>query len=49
MVRHECGFDAPIHCKRCGRPLVSNERLGLYCPHCGRRVSMICPGCGRLW
>ncbi|MDV4343805.1 DNA helicase PriA [Methanoculleus sp. YWC-01] len=49
MVRHECGFEAPIYCKRCGRPLENNERTGLYCPHCGRRVSMLCPGCGRLW
>jgi len=49
MARHECGFEAPIHCKKCGSPLDSNERTGLFCPHCGRRVSMLCPGCGRLW
>ena len=50
MVRHECGFEAPIYCKRCGRPLSCDERTGgLFCPHCGRRVSLLCPGCGRLW
>ncbi|MDI6719482.1 MAG: DNA helicase PriA [Methanomicrobiales archaeon] len=49
MLRHSCGFEANIHCKKCGGPLEDRDRIGLFCPRCGRRVTAVCPGCGKLW
>ncbi|MFA5395835.1 MAG: Sjogren's syndrome/scleroderma autoantigen 1 family protein [Methanogenium sp.] len=50
MLKHTCGYTAPIHCKNCGRPLMQRENNSqLYCPYCGRQVTMICPGCGKPW
>ncbi len=49
MLTHTCGHEMEIYCKRCNKPLIHNPRLGLYCPQCGREVTMICPGCGQRW
>ncbi|KQC03419.1 MAG: DNA helicase PriA [Methanoculleus sp. SDB] len=49
MVRHICGYEAEIFCKKCGRPMTSTERGGLWCPHCGRKITIVCPGCGKRW
>jgi primosomal protein N' len=49
MLRHSCGYEANFHCKNCRLPLTYDERIGLYCPKCGRRITTICPGCGRPW
>ncbi|MDH7592838.1 MAG: DNA helicase PriA [Methanomicrobiales archaeon] len=49
MLRHSCGYNSKIICKKCGTELLYRERAGLYCPACGRRVSVICPGCGKVW
>ena len=48
MVKHKCGYEEDMRCKRCGSPLIENKG-GLYCPHCGRQVTVICPGCGKPW
>ncbi|MDD1653726.1 MAG: DNA helicase PriA [Methanomicrobiales archaeon] len=49
MLQHSCGYEANFHCKNCRTPLVHDDRIGLHCPQCGRRVTTICPGCGRRW
>ncbi|MDD1675239.1 MAG: DNA helicase PriA [Methanomicrobiales archaeon] len=49
MARHSCGYEARIHCKKCGSLLTYKDRAGLYCPNCGRRVTTVCPGCGKAW
>ncbi|WP_319642042.1 DNA helicase PriA [Methanovulcanius yangii] len=49
MLRHTCGYEADVHCRKCGRELIYHEKNGLYCPYCGRKVTMICPGCGKPW
>ncbi|HDS62953.1 DNA helicase PriA [Methanofollis tationis] len=49
MIRHECGYEEPAYCKKCGRPLEYTERRGIYCPNCGHRVTILCPQCGKRW
>ncbi|HMA05320.1 MAG TPA: DNA helicase PriA [Methanomicrobiales archaeon] len=49
MLRHSCGYEANFHCKNCHLPLSHDERIGLYCKKCGRRITTVCPGCGRPW
>lgn len=49
MLKHSCGYEAPLYCKKCGAPLSYLEVGGLFCPRCGRKVTMICPGCGKRW
>ena len=49
MLKHSCGYEANFHCKNCQNPLVHDDRIGLHCPQCGRRITTICPGCGRRW
>jgi len=49
MIRHECGYEMEILCKRCGTPLQYNPRLGLHCPACGREVTILCHKCGKKW
>ncbi|MHC1629406.1 MAG: DNA helicase PriA [Methanoculleaceae archaeon] len=49
MLEHKCGYQASIYCRRCGRPLEERPHVGLICPHCGRRITVICPGCGQPW
>lgn len=49
MVRHECGYEQEILCRRCGSTVVYNERTGLFCPRCRRGITMVCPGCGKKW
>ncbi len=49
MVRHECGFEQEILCRRCGSPVVYNEKIGLHCQKCGREITLVCPGCGKRW
>ncbi|MCK4270978.1 MAG: DNA helicase PriA [Methanogenium sp.] len=49
MLKHSCGYEAEIFCKKCGRPLIYRENGGLYCPYCGREVTIICKGCGKPW
>ncbi len=49
MLRHECGYEQEIYCRRCGALVIYNQRLGLYCPQCGREVTLLCHGCGKKW
>jgi uncharacterized Zn finger protein (UPF0148 family) len=49
MLRHDCGYELELLCKRCGTPLVYQERLGLSCPSCGRTVTLVCHRCGKKW
>jgi ribosomal protein L37E len=49
MLRHECGYEQDVICRRCGNPMVYNKRLGLYCPKCGHETTLLCPGCGKKW
>ncbi|WP_067050129.1 DNA helicase PriA [Methanofollis ethanolicus] len=49
MIRHACGYEAPLYCKKCGRPLEYTERRGIFCSYCGRQVTMLCPKCGKRW
>jgi hypothetical protein len=49
LLRHECGYEESMYCKNCRQPLTYNPRLGIYCPSCGREVTMLCPGCGQRW
>lgn len=49
MVRHECGFEQEIFCRRCGFPVFYNRKIGLHCPRCGREITLLCPGCGKRW
>ncbi|MBP1928091.1 ribosomal protein L37E [Methanolinea mesophila] len=49
MLRHECGYEQDIICRRCGNSMIYNKRLGLYCPKCGHETTLLCPGCGKKW
>lgn len=49
MIRHTCGYEASVYCKKCGRPMAQTEKGQIWCPHCGRKIHMVCPGCGKLW
>jgi len=49
MLRHECGYELDLLCKRCGTPLLYENRQGIFCPSCGRKVTLVCHRCGKKW
>ncbi|NTU99951.1 MAG: DNA helicase PriA [Methanoregulaceae archaeon] len=49
MLRHECGYELDLRCRQCGAHLLHEPRLGIFCPSCGRRVTLVCHRCGKKW